>query len=109
MGRAIDEIVLLGGGARSPLWCQIIANVLGRDVKLAREQESTALGAGIHAAAAAGFHADLRTAADAMTGVEKTFTPDMQSHARYADIFEAYRSIYPGLKNSFRLMSEKMP
>jgi xylulokinase len=109
MGRSIDEIVLLGGGARSTLWCQIIANVLGRSVKLAREQESTALGAGIHAAAAAGLYNDIREAADAMTGVEKSFAPNAASHARYAEIFEAYRSIYPGLKSTFRLMTEKMP
>jgi xylulokinase len=108
MGRAIDEIILLGGGARSPLWCQIIANVLGRNVKLAREQESTALGAGIHAAAAAGLYPDLRTAADAMTGTEKSYAPDSAAHARYGDIFAAYRSIYPGLKHTFRLMSENM-
>jgi xylulokinase len=106
--RAIEEIILLGGGSRSPLWCQIIANVLGRRVKLAREQESTALGAGIHAAAAVGLHQDIRAAAEAMTGVEKSFEPDAASHARYAEIFEAYRSIYPGLKNTFRLMAEKM-
>jgi xylulokinase len=108
-GRAIDEIVLLGGGSRSKLWCQIIANVLGRSVKLAREQESTALGAGIHAAAAVGLHKDIRTAADAMTGTEKSFEPDLESHARYIEIFEAYRSIYPGLKDTFRLFAEKMP
>ena len=108
-GRAIDEIVLLGGGSRSALLCQIIANVLGRNVTLTREQESTALGAGIHAAAAVGLHKDIRTAADAMTGTEMIFEPNTASHARYADIFEAYRSIYPGLKNTFRLMSEKMP
>ena len=108
MGRPIEEIVLLGGGARSPLWCQIIANVMGRDVKLARDQESTALGAGIHAAAAAGFYKNIREAADAMTGVEKSFAPDAAPQARYADIFEAYRSIYPGLKNTCRLMPEKM-
>jgi xylulokinase len=108
-GRAIDEIVLLGGGSRSPLWCQIIADVLGRRVILAREQESTALGAGIHAAAAVGLHKDIRAAADAMTGTEKTFEPDTASHTRYANIFEAYRSIYPGLKETFRLMAEKMP
>lgn len=108
-GRELDEIVLLGGGARSPLWCQIIANVLGRTVKLAREQESTALGAGIHAAAAAGLHASLRDAADAMTGVHRSFEPDPQSHARYATIFEAYRSIYPGLKESFRLLNGTTP
>ncbi len=109
MGRPLDDIILLGGGSRSPLWCQIIANVLGRSVKLAREQESTALGAGIHAAAAAGLYPDIRAAADAMTGFEKSFEPDAKSHARYADIFEAYRSLYPGLKDTFRLMAEKMP
>lgn len=109
MGRSIDDIILLGGGSRSPLWCQIIADVLGRTVSLAREQESTALGAGIHAAAAAGLYGDLREAADAMTGVEKSFASDASAHARYADIFEAYRSIYPGLKNTFHLMAEKMP
>jgi xylulokinase len=107
-GQAIVEIVLLGGGARSKLWCQIIANVLGRSVRLARERESTALGAGIHAAAAAGFYKDIREAADAMTGAETSFEPDPKSHARYAEIFEAYRSVYPGLKNSFKLMAEKM-
>jgi xylulokinase len=108
-GCAIDEIVLLGGGSRSPLWCQIIANVLGRAVSLAREQESTALGAGIHAAAAVGLHKDIRAAADAMTGTENVYEPDAASHARYAEIFEAYRSIYLGLKDTFRLMAEKMP
>jgi xylulokinase len=107
-GQPIDEILMLGGGSRSPLWCQIIADVLGRSVRLVREQESTALGAGIHAAAALGLHPGLRAAADAMTGIEKTYTPDMQAHERYAGIFEAYRSIYPGLKSTFQLIAEKV-
>jgi xylulokinase len=72
-----------------------------------REQESTALGAGIHAAAAVGLHADIRAAADAMTGIEKAYQPDMQAHERYSGIFEAYRSIYPGLKSTFQLIAEK--
>ncbi len=108
-GQNIEEIILLGGGSRSPLWCQIMANVLGRTLKLAREQESTALGAGIHAAAAVGLHTDIRAAADAMTGTDKTFEPDAASHARYAEIFEAYRSIYPGLKDTFRFMAQNKP
>lgn len=106
-GTAIEEILMLGGGSRSPLWCQIIADVLGRAVELVREQESTALGAGIHAAAALGLHSDLRAAADAMTGIDKTFEPDLAAHRRYTDIFEAYRSIYPGLKSTFQLIAEK--
>jgi xylulokinase len=105
-GQPIEDIIMLGGGSRSPLWCQIIADVLGRPVKLAREQESTALGAGIHAAAALGFHQDLKAAAEAMTGLEKTHEPDLAAHARYKDIFTAYRSIYPGLKSTFQLLAE---
>ena len=99
---------MLGGGSRSPLWCQIIADVLGRDVKLVREQESTALGAGIHAAAALGLHADIRAAADAMTGIEGAYAPNPEAHARYGAIFAAYRSIYPGLSSTFRLIAETM-
>ncbi len=107
-GQPIEEILMLGGGSRSPLWCQIIADALGRSVKLVREQESTALGAGIHAAAALGLHADIRAAADAMTGIEKTYEPSAEAHERYSDIFEAYRGIYPGLKSTFRLIAEKV-
>ena len=107
-GQPITEILMLGGGSRSPLWCQIIADVLGRDVKLVREQESTALGAGIHAAAALGLHADIRAAADAMTGIEGAYAPNPEAHARYGAIFAAYRSIYPGLSSTFRLIAETM-
>ena len=108
-GTAIDEILMLGGGSRSPLWCQIMADVLGRKIMLVREQESTALGAGIHAAAAVGLHKDIRTAADAMTGIEKTYTPDAGAHKTYSGIFEAYRSLYPNLKSTFQLIVENMP
>ena len=105
-GQPIEDILMLGGGSRSPLWCQIIADVLGRSVKLVREQESTALGAGIHAAAALGLHPDLHQAADAMTGIEKSYVPDAAAHERYGPVFEAYRSIYPGLRSTFQLMAE---
>lgn len=105
-GQSIDEMVIVGGGSRSALWCQIVADVLGRTLKLAREQESTALGAGIHAAAALGLHADIATAANAMTGVERACDPDPAAHARYTEIFAAYRHIYPGLKTAFSRMAE---
>lgn len=105
-GIAIKEILILGGGSRSPLWCQIIADALGRPVKLVREQESTALGAGIHAAAAAGLYGDIGAAADAMTGIETGFEPDPAAHARYSEIFKAYADIYPSLKSTFQLIAE---
>ena len=108
-GTPIDEILMLGGGSRSPLWCQIMADVLGRKIMLVREQESTALGAGIHAAAAVGLHADIRAAADAMTGIEKSYRPDADAHRIYSGIFKAYSSLYPNLKSTFKLIAENMP
>jgi xylulokinase len=106
-GEPIAEILMLGGGSRSGLWCQIIADVLGRSVKLVREQESTALGAGIHAAAALGLHSGLHAAAEAMTGIDRSHEPNPEAHHRYTAIFEAYRSIYPGLRSTFHLIAEK--
>ena len=108
-GTPIDEILMLGGGSRSPLWCQIMADVLSRKIMLVREQESTALGAGIHAAAAVGLHADIRAAADAMTGIEKSYRPDADAHRIYSGIFKAYSSLYPNLKSTFKLIAENMP
>ena len=97
---------MLGGGSRSALWCQIMADVLGREVKLVREQESTALGAGIHAAKAMGFYESLELAAEAMTGIEKQFSPDLAAHETYTKIFAAYCNLYPGLQKSFQKIAE---
>ena len=105
-GVPITEILMLGGGSRSALWCQIMADVLGREVKLVREQESTALGAGIHAAKAMGFYESLELAAEAMTGIEKQFSPDLAAHETYTKIFAAYCNLYPGLQKSFQKIAE---
>ena len=105
-GVPITEILMLGGGSRSALWCQIMADVLGREVKLVREQESTALGAGIHAAKALGFYESLELAAEAMTGIEKQFSPDLAAHETYTKIFAAYCNLYPGLQKSFQKIAE---
>lgn len=42
-----------------------------------------------------------------MTGIEKNCRPNPEAHARYSALFEAYRSIYPGLKPSLQLIAEK--
>ena len=60
----------------------------------------------LHAAAAVGLHADIRAAADAMTGLEQVFKPEADAHQLYSGIFKAYRSIYPNLKSTFRLIAE---
>ena len=65
--RPIEQLVALGGGSRSAVWCQILADVMQRDVLVVREPESTCLGAGMPAAAAIGLHSSIREGAAAMS------------------------------------------
>jgi xylulokinase len=105
-GEPIDEFVVLGGGSRSRLWCQILADVLGRPVRLARERESTALGVGMLAAAAVGIHPDVRTAAAAMSERRGTFEPRPEAGRIYGHLFDTYRGIYPALRSTFGSLAE---
>ena len=75
-GQRFTEYVTMGGGSRSRLWCQIVADVTGVPVLRSTTAEATCLGAGILAAAAIGWYGDVKTAAAAMTGTADRFAPD---------------------------------
>lgn len=99
MGQSIGEYVALGGGSRSDLWCQIVADVTGVPVVRAATAEATCLGAGILAAVVVGWYPDLPTAADAMTGTAGRFEPDPATQAIYDRIYsEVYRPLFPTLQ-----------
>jgi xylulokinase len=91
----IETLLATGGGSRSALWRQIVADVTRTPVVACREAETTSLGAGIHAAAASGWHGSLLEAAEAMTGEGAVHTPTESTAARYDDLFAVYREIYP--------------
>ena len=94
-GTSIEVLRATGGGSRSALWRQIVADVTGKTLVVCREAETTSLGAGIHAAAAVGWHGSLVDAAEAMTGTGVRHTPDAATAARYDELFAVYREIYP--------------
>ncbi len=107
VGTPIEEYILMGGGSRSPLWCQIVADVTGKTVKRASSAEATNLGAGILAAAAAGWYPSVRAAAESMTSTEKTFLPEEKTHRIYDKLFkEVYLSVFPALQKSIDRLSE---
>jgi len=98
-GQAIDEYVALGGGSRSDLWCQIVADVTGVPVARAATAEATCLGAGVLAAVAAQWYPDATAAAGAMTHTAERFAPDPETRAIYARIYgEVYRPLFPTLQ-----------
>ncbi len=99
IGHPLGEYVVMGGGSRSRLWCQIVADVTGVPVVRSTTSEATCLGAGILAAAAAGWYPDAISAANAMTGTAERFTPDPATQAAYDRLYrEVYQPLFPTLQ-----------
>lgn len=99
VGQPINEFILMGGGAKSPLWCQIVSDINGKVVRRASTAEATSLGAGILGAAAVGWYSDVRAAADAMTSTEQSYEPDAATHAVYDELFkEVYVDLFPAIR-----------
>jgi xylulokinase len=101
-GEPVREIVVIGGGAHSPLWRRIVADATGREVLVSDTVEASSLGAGMLAAVAAGWYASPAEAARAMQGrTHDRLTPDNHRVALYAELREIYDGLYPALRQSF--------
>ena len=97
--QAFKEYVILGGGSKSDLWCEIMSDVTGLPVVRSATAEATCLGAGILAAAASGWYQDIYKAAEAMTGTTDTFQPDPERAQTYDRLFrEVYRPLFPAVQ-----------
>ncbi len=94
MGMELSEIRAVGGGARSPLWRQIKADVTGLPVTMLHTVETTALGAGLLALVGAGFVSSLEEAVEVAVKVVERREPDPINRARYEEFYELYRQAY---------------
>ena len=94
------EVRISGGGAKSPVWQQIIADVLAAPLVNIHTTEGGAFGAAILASVAAGVFADAASACDAMiqTGEEVAVSAEA---AVYAERYPVYQSLYPTLRTTF--------
>lgn len=89
-----------GGGTRSPLWRQIIADVLGVPLTLTHTAEGAAAGAAILAATGAGWYGSVQQASEAMVHLAGVTEPGPDA-SRYASAYAAYRGLYPALRPTF--------
>jgi len=93
---AIDHFAIVGGGSKSDLWCQIVADAAGRDVKRLETSEASALGAAMAAAKGAGWFSSVSAASSAMSGKPvKTFRPRTKEHKAYAELLSIYQDLWP--------------
>jgi xylulokinase len=96
-GVAVDAMRVCGGPARSETWNRIKADVTGFPVVVPHVLETAVLGSAIAAAAAIGAHRDITAAIRAMTRVERRLEPDVTVRARYEELFERYKALYPAI------------
>jgi ribulose kinase len=97
-GFRVGRLFAGGGGARSPLWLQIHADVLGRPVLLPRDGEACALGSALVAAVHAGHYPDLGEAARRMVQLAGVIEPNPAHRRAYDEHYARYRATYPALK-----------
>jgi sugar (pentulose or hexulose) kinase len=103
----LTEHVILGGGSRSPLWRQIIADVLGARVLRARSADATNLGAAVLAAWAAGWFSTVADAARAMTDTTEIVLPHPDACRAYDRLYgEVYVHLFPAIRGVMNRLTE---
>ena len=105
LGIKIERTKICGGGAKSPLWRKIIANVLNIKVDRIASEEGPALGGAMLAAVADGTFASVEEAAARIVKVVETVEPDPEIAEKYETQYRKFVQIYPTVKALFPKLS----
>ena len=104
LGIHIERTKICGGGAKSPLWKKIIANVMNIKVDVIESEEGPALGGAMLAAVACGEYATVEGAAAKLVKVIDTVDPDPELAAKYEERYQQFKEIYPACKPLFEII-----
>lgn len=102
---AVDQVRLSGGGAKSSLWRQILADVLGAELVTVNTTEGAAYGAALLAGVAAGVWPNVDAACAQTISVGDRISPGARSVETYQLVYEHYRNLYPTLKPTFHALA----
>lgn len=101
LGIEIERTKICGGGAKSPLWKKIIANVMNIKVDVIEHEEGPALGGAMLAAVGCGVYASVEEAAEKIVKVVDTIEPEEELVKKYEQKYRKFREIYPAVKGLF--------
>lgn len=101
LGIQIERTKICGGGAKSPLWRKIIANVMNLKVDVIESEEGPALGGAMLAAVGCGEYPDVDTIAEKLVKVVDTVEPEPELVAKYEERYQQFRKLYPAVKGFF--------
>ena len=101
LGIKIERTKICGGGAKSPLWKKMIANILNVKVDVIESEEGPALGGAMLAAVANGEFASVEDAAAKIVKIIDTVEPDPELVEKYEARYQQFKQIYPACKELF--------
>ena len=105
LGIQIERTKICGGGAKSPLWKKIIANVMNIKVDVIESEEGPGLGGAMLAAVACGEFESVEEAAEKLVKVIDTVEPDKELAEKYEKRYQQFKEIYPVCKPLFEVIS----
>lgn len=105
LGVQVDTARIIGGGAKSPLWCQMTADIFNVRVEKINSSEGPAFGAAILAAVGDGAYKSVEDACAALIQVTETFEPNPEAVALYDERYKVYVKLYQDLKDTFKMMN----
>ena len=101
LGLDINRSKICGGGARSPLWRKMIANILGISLDIPKTEEGPGYGGAMLTMVCCGEYESVDACTEALLSVTETIEPDPEITARYEEQYQKFRRIYPALKGLF--------
>ncbi len=107
LGLHIERSKICGGGAKSPLWRKIFANVLNLPLDIPQTEEGPGYGGAMLAMVGCGLFDSVKSCADALVTVRETVQPDPEIAARYEKRYQYFKQIYPTLKGLFAQLQEE--
>ncbi len=101
LGINIERTKICGGGAKSPLWKRMIANIMNLKVDVIESEEGPALGVAMLAAVACGEYTSVEEAAEKIVKIVGTVEPEADLVAKYEERYQQFKKIYPACKPVF--------
>ncbi len=101
LGIDIPRSNICGGGAKSPLWRKILANVLGIPLDMVATEQGPGYGGAILAMVADGRYPSVQAACDALVTVASTTEPEPELTRLYNERYSQFKEIYPAMKSLF--------
>ena len=102
LGIKIDRTMICGGGAKSPLWKRLVANIMNVEVDVPISEEGPGFGAAILAAVGCGEYESVETAAKSIIKIKEKIKPEAGLVVKYEARYQKFKRIYPALKDVFK-------